>query len=344
MNLTRRRRLGWQDHLVPRRLEQRRFRRRDQGPAATPTSTTGAGQIVRGRHRPDRRAAQGSARPRRGTGPPGPGRWSSSPTAGPSSVCGSSWAARTSQCGRDKRSDPGHRRLRVGPDAWWARFCAGPMHGAVSPPNNTGDGAAHGDGARRGSGQHGRSLVGTDRPASPATPSRASRAAAACDWSAPGPAASSSTGPARDSSTRPATTTRWPAPSTTSIRAAAMSTIRPGWCSTRCTSSSYGFLGIEPGGPAPDWFNQSADLDELGEKTGIDADGLTLTLQRWNDNVAAGDRPRLRPGFECLRRLLGRRRGHHHCGKDSRPHRHRAVLRGADLDRLDGHQGRPAHR
>ena len=48
----------------------------------------------------------------------------------------------------------------------------------------------------------------------------------------------------------------------------------------------YGFLGVEPDGPAPDWFNQSADLAELGEKTGIDADGLAQTLDRWNDNVA----------------------------------------------------------
>ena len=48
----------------------------------------------------------------------------------------------------------------------------------------------------------------------------------------------------------------------------------------------YGFLGVEPDGPAPDWFNQSADLAELGEKTGIDPDGLAQTLERWNDNVA----------------------------------------------------------
>ncbi|WP_328358832.1 FAD-dependent oxidoreductase [Mycobacterium sp. NBC_00419] len=47
----------------------------------------------------------------------------------------------------------------------------------------------------------------------------------------------------------------------------------------------YGFLGVEPDGPAPDWFNQSADLAELGTKTGIDPDGLEQTLQRWNDNV-----------------------------------------------------------
>ena len=49
----------------------------------------------------------------------------------------------------------------------------------------------------------------------------------------------------------------------------------------------YGFLGVEPGGEAPDWFNKSATLAELEEKTGIDADGLSATLAVWNDNVAA---------------------------------------------------------
>ncbi|OBF93421.1 FAD-binding protein [Mycobacterium sp. 852002-51152_SCH6134967] len=48
----------------------------------------------------------------------------------------------------------------------------------------------------------------------------------------------------------------------------------------------YGFLGIEPDGPAPDWFSPSKDLVELGEKTGIDPDGLARTLQSWNDGVA----------------------------------------------------------
>jgi 3-oxosteroid 1-dehydrogenase len=53
----------------------------------------------------------------------------------------------------------------------------------------------------------------------------------------------------------------------------------------------YGFLGIEPEGPAPDWFSPSKDLAELGEKTGIDPDGLARTLQAWNDNVGHDDDP-----------------------------------------------------
>ncbi|SEH71453.1 Succinate dehydrogenase/fumarate reductase, flavoprotein subunit [Mycolicibacterium rutilum] len=48
----------------------------------------------------------------------------------------------------------------------------------------------------------------------------------------------------------------------------------------------YGFLGIDPDGPAPDWFSPSKDLAELGAKTGIDPDGLARTLESWNDNVS----------------------------------------------------------
>ncbi|MET4432827.1 FAD-dependent oxidoreductase [Mycolicibacterium sp. 624] len=48
----------------------------------------------------------------------------------------------------------------------------------------------------------------------------------------------------------------------------------------------YGFLGVEPDGVAPDWYCKSADLTELGAKTGIDSDGLARTLEVWNRNVA----------------------------------------------------------
>jgi succinate dehydrogenase/fumarate reductase flavoprotein subunit len=48
----------------------------------------------------------------------------------------------------------------------------------------------------------------------------------------------------------------------------------------------YGFLGVLPGDEVPDWFSPSADLVELGEKTGIDADGLAVTLAAWNENVS----------------------------------------------------------
>jgi 3-oxosteroid 1-dehydrogenase len=48
----------------------------------------------------------------------------------------------------------------------------------------------------------------------------------------------------------------------------------------------YGFLGVAPGDPVPQWFCQSADLPELGAKTGIDPEGLTRTIEGWNRNVA----------------------------------------------------------
>ena len=47
----------------------------------------------------------------------------------------------------------------------------------------------------------------------------------------------------------------------------------------------YGFLGVEPGGEAPDWFNASATLEDLGAAAGIDAAGLRRTLDAWNENV-----------------------------------------------------------
>jgi 3-oxosteroid 1-dehydrogenase len=53
----------------------------------------------------------------------------------------------------------------------------------------------------------------------------------------------------------------------------------------------YGFLGVDPDGPVPHWFYESKDLTELSEKTGIDPDGLARTLDQWNDNVAAEHDP-----------------------------------------------------
>jgi succinate dehydrogenase/fumarate reductase flavoprotein subunit len=48
----------------------------------------------------------------------------------------------------------------------------------------------------------------------------------------------------------------------------------------------YGFLGTASGESVPDWFCESADLAELGAKTGIDAAGLTRTIDEWNRHVA----------------------------------------------------------
>lgn len=53
----------------------------------------------------------------------------------------------------------------------------------------------------------------------------------------------------------------------------------------------YGFLGVEPGRPVPDWFCESADIAELAAKTGIDPDGLARTVEDWNRHVATGADP-----------------------------------------------------
>ncbi|GFG66706.1 FAD-binding protein [Mycobacterium kubicae] len=53
----------------------------------------------------------------------------------------------------------------------------------------------------------------------------------------------------------------------------------------------YGFLGVNPGEPVPQWFCESTDLAELAAKTGIDPDGLRRTIEQFNRNVAAGADP-----------------------------------------------------
>jgi 3-oxosteroid 1-dehydrogenase len=53
----------------------------------------------------------------------------------------------------------------------------------------------------------------------------------------------------------------------------------------------YGFLGVGPGDPVPDWFCASADLAELAAKTGIASERLTCTIENWNRNVSSGEDP-----------------------------------------------------
>ncbi|MCV7383278.1 FAD-dependent oxidoreductase [Mycolicibacter longobardus] len=53
----------------------------------------------------------------------------------------------------------------------------------------------------------------------------------------------------------------------------------------------YGFLGVPPGGQAPEWFCESRDLADLAAKTGIDGCGLAQTVDAWNLGVAAGSDP-----------------------------------------------------
>ena len=58
----------------------------------------------------------------------------------------------------------------------------------------------------------------------------------------------------------------------------------------------YGFLGIGPGEPAPEWFSGSADVAELAAKTGIDPSGLARTIEDWNTHVARESDPQFGRG------------------------------------------------
>ena len=49
---------------------------------------------------------------------------------------------------------------------------------------------------------------------------------------------------------------------------------------------TYGFLGVRPGDPVPEWYNAAESLGELATKVGIDPQGLVTTVTDWNDNVA----------------------------------------------------------
>lgn len=53
----------------------------------------------------------------------------------------------------------------------------------------------------------------------------------------------------------------------------------------------YGFLGVAPGGAAPEWFCESPDLAALAARTGIDPEGLAQSVAAWNRGVAAGADP-----------------------------------------------------
>ncbi len=149
------------------------------------------------------------------------------------------------QRARSPRSHPGHRGLRMGSRSGASVFTRPDARRGLAAEQHRGR-AAHGDGARSGPGQHGRSLVGADRT----NPRRHHRRQATQ------PQRPSGTNPAEEhhrqlapgggSSTRRAITTRWPAPSTTSIPAADMSTIADGSFSIQFTCSAMDFWVSNP--------------------------------------------------------------------------------------------------
>ena len=106
----------------------------------------------------------------------------------------------------------------------------------------------------------------------------------------------------------------------------------------------YGFLGIDPDGPVPDWFCESADLTELAAKTGIALDGLNRTIGAWNHNVGEGADPDFGRGSSAYDGYWGDEHATTLAGKTLGADGHRAVLRGSGVGGRDGHQGRTAHR
>lgn len=81
----------------------------------------------------------------------------------------------------------------------------------------------------------------------------------------------------------------------------------------------YGFLGVAPGEPVPDWFCASADLAELAAKTGIAIEGLTRTIERWNHNVGAGSDPDFGRGSSAYDGYWGDKRATTLAGKTLGP-------------------------
>ncbi len=81
----------------------------------------------------------------------------------------------------------------------------------------------------------------------------------------------------------------------------------------------YGFLGVAPGDAVPDWFSPSADLRELGTKTGIDPDGLARTIEAWNRNAEAGSDPEFGRGSSAYDGYWGDERATTLAGKTLGP-------------------------
>jgi 3-oxosteroid 1-dehydrogenase len=81
----------------------------------------------------------------------------------------------------------------------------------------------------------------------------------------------------------------------------------------------YGFLGVAPGDAVPNWFSPSADLRELGNKTGIDPDGLTRTVEAWNRDVESGSDPEFGRGSSAYDGYWGDERAATLAGKTLGP-------------------------
>ena len=335
------RRVAGPDHVVSRRLQQRRHRRRDPGPHPR-LGRRRVRRLLRGGHRADRRAVEGPAGPRRDV-----------PRTDAS-------ARRTDRrcAGHHRRTNPPGRQgySRPRPRAAWCwapagsngtklveAYLRGPMHGPVSPPNNTGDGLrmamAHGaDLANMGEAWWVPiiQMPGDTFDGQAAQPKRAARTH---------PTEKHHRQPRRQAIPQRGRRIQLDGGPVPLPRPPPRLRQRPGVDRVRLAApQALRIPRREPDGPVPTGSASRADLAELGEKTGIDADGLARTLEAWNENVAHEHDPDFGRGSSAYDGYWGDNNAATTGGQDTRPDRHGPVLRGAGDGGRDGHQGRPAHR
>jgi 3-oxosteroid 1-dehydrogenase len=66
-------------------------------------------------------------------------------------------------------------------------------------------------------------------------------------------------------------------------------------------SDRYSFAGLPAGSSLPDWVTRAGTIEELGSKLGIDAEGLSQTVARFNQFAAAGADQDFKRGSEGWR-------------------------------------------
>ena len=106
----------------------------------------------------------------------------------------------------------------------------------------------------------------------------------------------------------------------------------------------YGFLGVPPDGPAPDWFCRRPTWPNWARRRASTPTAWPARSTAWNENVAHEHDPDFGRGSSAYDGYWGDDNATTTAGKTLGPDRHRPVLRGPGVDRRDGHQGRPAHR
>ena len=310
--------------------------------ASTPRSTVDR-RLLRGGHGADRRPVEGPARRRRDRPTPTPAAIELiAESAVPSSACESPRRQRSSRP-RPRGVVLGHRWVRVGPQSWSRRILRGPMHGPVSPPNNTGDGL-------RMAMAHGADLANMGEA-----------------WWVPIMQIPGDTfgGQPRSRSVRLERTR----PRSIIVNRAGKRFLNeageynsmagpfhhldprygylndPAWIVFDSQHlKRYGFLGVEPDGAVPDWFCESGTLPSWARRRASTPRpgpharrrGTRTSPTNTIPTSAVAQALTTGTGATTTAATTG--------GQDARADRHRALLRGAGDGGRDGHQGRPAHR